>query len=161
MHHGEQELCQCPSFSLSPWRSVHTCRGVLHLVSTRQRIGKPALGIGIPQRNMDKRRDGNKSSPVTIQYGTTPRPRSSKGLWTRLTKPARSLSVPTPSCKTAGLSCVPADRLDSVASAEVGLLMLPSKSPICWTRLTRPSTASRIPNQGLTSGSLNTHTRHA
>lgn len=51
----------------------HTSRGVLHLVSTRQRIGKPALGIGIPERDRDlgKRRDRNKSSPVIYSTGHT------------------------------------------------------------------------------------------
>lgn len=75
---------------------------------------------GTEYRHQGKRRDENKSIAVTVQYGTTSCPKSSRGLWTRLalTKQARSLPGSVTSCKTAGLNCVPAGRLESVASAE-------------------------------------------
>lgn len=122
MPRGKHEPCQCPSFSLLSWRSVHASRGVLHLVSTRQRIGKPALGIGIPERGIDTWAEGGMGQILSRDYPVRdhilPQIKQRAVDKVRWTKQARSLSDPVPSCKTAGLSCVPAGRLDSVASAE-------------------------------------------
>lgn len=78
----------------------------------------PRLASGFRNGTCTKRGMGTSPFPLTIQYGTTPCPKSSKGLWTRLTdKAGQKPRGLVPGSKTAGLSCVPADRLDSVASA--------------------------------------------
>lgn len=74
-------------------------------VSPKDREARPwRRNSGTGQR---QRPDGKKSFTRIIQYGTTSRPTSSKGLRVKLREQARTLSGPVPSCKIAGPSCVP------------------------------------------------------